>query len=91
MSIPQTFIGIDISKAFLDTFDDSTGQLGRVANTDSDIAAFLNGLAPGTTVVFEATGAYDRKLRLALERAGITYIRVNPNRADNKCRDDTVA
>ena len=81
MTIPQTFIGIDISKAFLDIFDDGTGQLARLANADDAIAAFLAAIAPGATIVFEATGSYDRKLRLALDNAGIKYVRVNPNRA----------
>lgn len=86
MTIPQTFTGIDISKAFLDVFDDGTGQLSRVANADAEIVAFVGRLQTAVTVVFEATGSYDRKLRLALDQAAIAYLRVNPNRARDFAR-----
>jgi transposase len=86
MTISQTFIGIDVSKTFLDVFDDGTGQISRIATCDSAITAFVNGILPGTTVVFEATGSYDRKLRKALDLARITYVRVNPSRARDFAR-----
>lgn len=86
MTISQTFIGIDISKDFLDVFDGNTGHLRRIACTTDAISVFLAGLAPGATIVFEATGGYDRKLRMALDLAGIAYFRVNPSRARDFAR-----
>jgi transposase len=86
MTISQTFIGIDISKDFLDVFDGGTGQLNRIATSEDAIAAFLNGLTPGATVIFEATGSYDRNIRRGLDLARITYMRVNPSRARDFAR-----
>jgi transposase len=81
MTLAKSSIGIDISKTVLDIFDDGTGHLSRTTNDETGIASLAAGIAPGATVIFEATGSYDRKLRLALDQAGIAYMRVNPNRA----------
>ena len=87
MTLAQTFIGIDVSKDFLDVFDETTAAHTRIANEEASIAKLLCGTKGRTvTVIFEATGSYDRKLALALEHAGITYVRVNPARARDFAR-----
>ncbi|MGJ0504140.1 MAG: IS110 family transposase, partial [Methylocystis sp.] len=69
MSISPVCVGIDVSKAYLDIFDPLAGSF-RIENTSGAVAAFLSTqLVRGRFVVFEATGRYDRILRLGLEAA----------------------
>lgn len=82
MTIPCFYIGCDIAKDHLDFYDPRSRQAQRIANTDTAIAGWLDGLeVEGILVVFEATGPYDRGLRQALTRAGIVAARVNPAHA----------
>ena len=60
MSITPSWIGIDISKAWLDIADPALERAARVANGEPAIAAFAATLAGrDVIVVFEATGVYD--------------------------------
>lgn len=87
MTIAHRFIGIDISKAHLDVYDDGTAKFERIANSAAAVAATLARLPrAGTRVIFEATGSYDRILRSALEAADFVYVRVNPARARDFAR-----
>lgn len=81
MTIAQIYFGIDVSKAWLDVFDASSGKASRVVNAQADIAAFLAGLPAGAFVTFEATAPYDGELRRALDAAKIGSVRANPGRA----------
>ena len=74
----MTYIGVDASKNWIDTFDPRDSYHRRYA-TD-DLAAFAAACA-GAHVVFEASGGYDRPLAAALEQAGVVYSRVNPRQA----------
>ena len=79
MMIHPGVMGIDVSKAALDVFDAAVGRAERFANA----AAAIEDLAArcareGVFVVFEATGRYDRLLRLGLTAAGVKFARVNP-------------
>lgn len=79
MSIYQNYIGCDISKHVLDIFDPKAGKLSRVDNELSALQVFAQELVPGTSfLVFEATGYYDRLLRITLAATGIAYARLNP-------------
>lgn len=87
MTIASSWIGIDISKAWLDIADPALGRAVRVANHEPAIAAFARMLeGRDATVVFEATGAYDTCLRHVLAAAGIACVRVNPQRARDFAR-----
>lgn len=87
MTIAQRLIGIDISKAHLDIYDDGTAKFERIANSPAAIAVMLERWPrAGLRVIFEATGSYDRILRCALEAAQIAYVRVNPARARDFAR-----
>jgi transposase len=87
MTIAPSWIGIDISKAWLDIADPARGRADRLANCESAIAALARTLeGRDTIVVFEATGAYDRCLRHALAAAGVACVRVNPQRARDFAR-----
>jgi transposase len=83
MNIHPGFVGIDVSKHYLDVFDGS--RLERIANTEESVAALVDRFH-GSFVLFEATGRYDRFLRKALEAAGIGFARVNPARARDFAR-----
>jgi transposase len=87
MTITPSWIGIDISKAWLDIADPALGRTDRVANRDPAITAFARTLeGRGATVLFEATGVYDACLRHALAAAGVACVRVNPQRARDFAR-----
>lgn len=85
MTIHRFCIGIDVSKRHLDVFDERRRAHRRVANTP-ETCATLAADAGAALVVFEATGAYDRALAAALDRAGIACVRVNPARARDFAR-----
>lgn len=80
MIIEPSWIGIDIGKFHLDIFD--SGSTFRLDNDDEGIARLMARLAGRKlSVVFEATGVYDRKLRQALQNHAIRFERVNPRKA----------
>jgi transposase len=83
MMIHPGFVGIDVSKHYLDVCEGD--RTARFANT-AESARSLAGRWQGSFVLFEATGRYDLELRKALEAAGIAYARVNPARARDFAR-----
>jgi transposase len=83
MNIHPGFVGIDVSKHYLDIF--ANGRAERVANTQESVAALV-GYWQDSFVLFEATGRYDARLRKALQTAGIRFARVNPARARDFAR-----
>ncbi|MDB5620623.1 IS110 family transposase [Tardiphaga sp.] len=87
MKIHPGFVGIDISKDFLDVFNGSVGAVRRVDNRPEAIDRLIAGWAGNDVfVLFEATGHYDKALRQALSAAGIAFARVNPARARDFAR-----
>jgi len=87
MKIHPGFVGIDISKDFLDVFDGSVGAVRRIDNRPDAILQLVAGWAGSYVfVLFEATGRYDRALHQALSAAGIGFARVNPARARDFAR-----
>lgn len=77
--ILQNYVGCDISKTWLDFFDEASGRFRQIANQADAIAAYVAGLCPGQDfVVMEATGVHDRLLRHALAKAGVAFSRHNP-------------
>lgn len=87
MKIHPGFVGIDISKDFLDVYDGSVGAVRRVDNGPEAIEGLLAGWSSSDVfVLFEATGRYDKALRHALGAAGIAFARVNPARARDFAR-----
>ena len=87
MKIHPGFVGIDISKQFLDVFDSSVGTVRRIDNLPEVIDALAADWAGSDVfVLFEATGCYDKALRRALSTAAIAFARVNPARARDFAR-----
>lgn len=82
MTLPDRYVGCDVSKRWLDIFDPHEGRPRRIANTKADAARLAATLAAGGAfAVFEATGTYDRDLAGALHAAGVAHARINPTRA----------
>ena len=86
MMITPDVIGIDVSKHHLDIYDGATAKTARLLNRSEAIEAWLETLGDGRRVIFEATGAYDAALRLALTKAGVAFARVNPTTARSFAR-----
>lgn len=86
MIIPARCVGIDVSKQYLDIFDDGLGVPERIANATQAITQIVARWRCDVLVVFEATGVYDLALREALSQAGIRFARINPARARDFAR-----
>jgi transposase len=85
MALQRIFVGIDVSKDWLDLWLEPLKRFERRSNDAAGWAATLGllksvGIAAGLVVAFEATGGYERGLRLALLEAGYEVRRLNPLR-----------
>lgn len=90
--MPEGVYGVDVSKDWLDVAAPD-GAVRRVkmavealAGLAAEVAGAAGAAGAGGRMVFEASGAYDRPLRRALDLAGVVYAgvvyaRVNPARA----------
>lgn len=77
----QVTLGIDISKDRLDPHPQ--GITKQFNNNRKGIASLIAWITPcqPTRIVFEATGAYHRALELALGKAALPGVKVNPLQA----------
>ena len=81
MATPERFIGIDVSKGWLDLAELPGERAWRVNNDDAgwtSVVAEVAGSAVPTLVVLEATGGYELGLVTALDLAGETPVVANP-------------
>ena len=75
------FIGVDVSKSWIDIAD-TQGRKRHVKNEDSAIAAAFTGdWSDCASMVCEATGGYERALMRVARERGLPLRRVHPNRA----------
>lgn len=74
------FIGIDVSKDFLDVYCLSTHEAWRIENNQPALASWVLRLADARLVVLEATAHYHRLAVEVLQEAGIAVVVVNPRR-----------
>jgi transposase len=76
-------IGIDISKDRLDVHLHPAGIACQFTNDRKGHAQLIGVVAPyqPTRVVFEATGRYHRALEMALGKAGLPAVKINPLQA----------
>jgi transposase len=84
MDTTITFVGIDISKAFLDSaYRPGTHTAARDPNDPAGIAALVSRLKPlgPALVVVEATGGLELPLVAALQVAKIPVAAINPRQA----------
>ena len=79
----RTTIGIDISKDTLDAYRQSDNQCIQVTNDKAGHKTLVRwiGTHDAPLVVFEATGAYHRKLEAALAASDTAFAKVNPRQA----------
>jgi len=85
MALQLIFVGIDVSKEWLDLWLAPLKRFERVRNDPAGWAAAIDlvkslGLEAGTVVAFEATGGYEHGLRQAVLEAGLDARRLNPLR-----------
>src|SRR3954468_19525116 len=83
MSTTPTFVGIDISKAYLDTATRPGSSPARDTNDPAGIASLVSRLLPlsPALVVVEATGGLELPLLAAMQVAGIATAAINPRQA----------
>jgi transposase len=83
MDTLPTFVGVDVSKAHLDSAIRPGDAPARHANDPAGIAALVARLTPlaPALVVMEATGGMEIPLLAALEVAGIPAVAINPRQA----------
>jgi transposase len=84
----ERFIGVDVSKAWLDVALHGEADVARFANTPDGIAALVEKLAtpPVALVVAEATGGYEMAMVLALQGAQMAVAVVNPRQVRDLAR-----
>jgi transposase len=77
----KLYIGIDVSKNWVDIAVHGQHRVVRVANTEGALSAWVGQLdrARIGLICFEPTGGYERALRRCLGDARLRYIRVHPN------------
>jgi transposase len=76
----KSFVGIDVSKEFLDSARSAFPQSWRHANDPQGIAALIRQLQehPPECIVVESTGGLERPLLMALLEANLKVALVNP-------------
>ena len=76
------FVGIDVSKATLESASLPTGEPGQFTNDEAGIAALVRWLKgrPVERIVLEATGGYETALAAALAAAGLPVVVIHPKR-----------
>ena len=76
------YIGVDVSRAWIDTFCPTTNQHNRLTMDPATLDTFAAKLGgKGVVVVLEATGGCERPLLNALITHKVDYARVNPRQA----------
>lgn len=82
------YVGIDVSKEYLDVAVRPSGEEWRAAYDEEDLDALagkLGGMG-ATLAVMEATGGIERRAAAALAAAGIPVAVVNPRQARDFAR-----
>src|SRR5260370_19784876 len=85
MALQRTFVGIDVSKEWVELWVGRLKRVERGGNDGAGWAAVIGllkslGIEAGVVVAFEATGGYEQGLRRALLEAGFDVRRLNPLR-----------
>lgn len=77
----KLYIGVDVSKGWLDVSDHLGGSVHHLDNTEAAIGEWIAGLDPAqiALVIFEPTGGYERQLRRALAKAAFPFARAHPS------------
>lgn len=84
--MPQTIIGCDLARGWVDAHSLPSGATARIENTPDAIVRWTASLPEGSLLVFEATSGCDGPLIAALSEHGIRFARVNPRQARDFAR-----
>ena len=76
----DVFVGIDVSKAYLDVAVDGASKVTRHGNDNAGRSELATRLKAARLIVVEATGGYELDLVRALQAAGAAVAVVNPRR-----------
>ena len=80
--MPDSTVGIDISKTHLDAYMAPAGKAARFTNDAAGFNALIAWVdQPVRSVVYEPTGPWHRAFEEALLRAGLPLARANPLQA----------
>jgi transposase len=88
MTEAQSYVGIDVSKGYLDVAARPTGEQWRVSNTEEGLVHLVErvqGLSPAL-VALEATGSLEVPVAAALGAAGLPVAVVNPRQVRDFAR-----
>ncbi len=79
----DNIIGIDVSKDTLDVHRLTDGRHNQFANDKTGHTKLLKwiNLQPDPLIIFEATGAYHRRLEQFLGARTVAFVKVNPKQA----------
>ena len=79
-TLDQITISIDISKNRLDAHRHPARIIKQFDNDQKARAKLIARATPlqSTRIIFEATGAHHRALEMALDRAGLAAVKINP-------------
>lgn len=80
MTLPQTDIGVDVAKDWIDVFDLSTSRHERIPTDNRSLRRFA-AVVGHSIVVLQASGGYERPIMEALSEAGRHATCVNPRHA----------
>lgn len=78
----ETFVGIDVSKRWLQVHRYGEAESQKIGNDEDGYRRLIEGLPSpsGVLIVFEATGGYEHRAAKALREAGFAVAVVNPTR-----------
>ena len=77
--MPDSTVGVDISKTHLDVHVVPAGQAARFSNNAAGFKALIAWVEwPVRSVTYEPTGRWHRAFEEALLKAGLPLVRVNP-------------
>jgi transposase len=84
----EIFVGIDVSKAWLDIAVHEQDETFRVSNDDAGIAGLVKRLKKmkPTLIVLEATGGFEMLVAMELRHAGLPAVVVNAKRVRDFAR-----
>lgn len=80
MTLPHTYIGVDVAKDWIDVFNPSTSRHERIPTDNRSLQRFASTVGQAV-VVFEASGGYERPILAALSDAERNAVCVNPRHA----------
>jgi transposase len=80
VTLPHTYIGVDVAKDWIDVFDPSTSRHERIPTDNRSLRRFA-GAVGQSIIVLEASGGYERPILAALSEAERNAVCVNPRHA----------